>query len=63
MLFSRNMLQRILGALWLIDGILQIQPRMFTGDMINSVMRPMLEGQPEPGRASRRPSGWGSSRG
>lgn len=46
MLFSRNVLQRILGALWLIDGILQIQPRMFTGNMINSVMRPMLEGQP-----------------
>ncbi len=46
MLFSRNVLQRILGALWLIDGILQVQPRMFTGDMINGVMRPMLQGQP-----------------
>ncbi len=46
MLFSRNVLQRILGALWLVDGILQLQPRMFTGDMINGVMRPMLEGQP-----------------
>ena len=46
MLLSRKALQRVLGALWLIDGLLQLQPRMFTGDMINGVMRPMLQGQP-----------------
>ena len=46
MLLSRKALQRVLGALWLIDGLLQSQPRMFTGDMINGVMRPMLLGQP-----------------
>ena len=46
MLLSRKTLQRILGALWLIDGLLQLQPLMFTGNMINSIMRPMLQGQP-----------------
>jgi hypothetical protein len=46
MLLSRKALQRILGVLWLIDGLLQLQPRMFTGNMINSIMRPMLQGQP-----------------
>lgn len=46
MLFSQKTLQRILGALWLIDGILQLQPQMFTMNMVNGVMKPMLEGQP-----------------
>jgi len=46
MLFSRKVLQRILGVLWLIDGLLQLQPLMFTGNMINGIMRPMLNGQP-----------------
>ncbi|MGH2494569.1 MAG: hypothetical protein ACRDIV_07675 [Ktedonobacteraceae bacterium] len=46
MLLSRKALQRILGVLWLIDGLLQLQPLMFTGNMINSVMKPMLDGQP-----------------
>ncbi len=46
MLLSRKMLQRILGTLWLIDGLLQLQPEMFTMNMVNGVMKPMLEGQP-----------------
>ncbi len=46
MLLSRKMLQRILGVLWLIDGLLQLQPSMFTMDMVNGVMKPMLDGQP-----------------
>src|ERR1700720_284831 len=46
MLLSRKTLQRILGVLWLIDGLLQLQPLMFTGNMINSIMKPMLNGQP-----------------
>jgi hypothetical protein len=52
MLLSRKALQRILGALWLIDGLLQLQPQMFTMNMVNGIMRPMLQGQPgliEPG--------------
>ena len=46
MLLSRKALQRVLGILWLIDGILQLQPQMFTMNMVNGVMRPMLQGQP-----------------
>jgi hypothetical protein len=46
MLLSRKALQRVLGVLWLIDGLLQLQPQMFTMNMVNGVMRPMLQGQP-----------------
>jgi hypothetical protein len=46
MLLSRKALQRILGALWLIDGLLQFQPQMFTMNMVNGIMKPMLAGQP-----------------
>jgi hypothetical protein len=46
MLLSRKALTRVLGALWLIDGLLQLQPQMFTMNMVNGVMKPMLEGQP-----------------
>jgi hypothetical protein len=46
MLLSRKVLQRILGALWLIDGLLQLQPQMFTMNMVNGIMKPMLQGQP-----------------
>src|SRR5260221_3799402 len=46
MLLSRKVLQRILGALWLIDGLLQFQPQMFTMNMVNGIMKPMLQGQP-----------------
>jgi hypothetical protein len=52
MLLSRKALQRVLGLLWLIDGLLQLQPQMFTMNMVNGVMKPMLTGQPgflEPG--------------
>jgi hypothetical protein len=46
MLLSRKALQRVLGLLWLIDGILQLFPQMWTMNMVNGVMKPMLEGQP-----------------
>lgn len=46
MLLSRKALQRILGLLWLIDGLLQLQPQMFSMNMVNGVMKPMLQGQP-----------------
>lgn len=43
-------LQRILtlclGGLWLLDGILQLQPAMFTGAFINTVLAPNLQSQP-----------------
>lgn len=46
MLLSRKTLQRVLGMLWLIDGLLQLQPQMFTMNMVNSIMKPVLQGQP-----------------
>ena len=46
MLISRKRLTQILGLLWLIDGLLQIQPQMWTMNMVNGVMKPMLDGQP-----------------
>ena len=46
MLLSRKALQRILGVLWLIDGLLQLLPQMWTMNMVNGVMKPMLDGQP-----------------
>jgi hypothetical protein len=46
MLLSRKALQRLLGVLWLIDGLLQLQPQMFTMNMVNGIMKPMLQGQP-----------------
>lgn len=54
MLFSQKLLRRTLGALWLIDGLLQLQPKMFTTNMINSVMLPTLQAQPAPIAASLR---------
>lgn len=48
MFFSRKLVRRILGVLWLIDGLLQLQPQMFTANMINGVLQPMLQGQPAP---------------
>jgi len=48
MLLARKTLQRLLGVLWLIDGLLQLQPQMFTMNMVNGVMKPMLQGQPGP---------------
>ena len=46
MVLSRKALQRVMGLLWLIDGLLQLQPQMFTMNMVNGVMKPMLQGQP-----------------
>ena len=35
-----------LGGLWLLDGILQLQPAMFAGTFVNAVLAPTLVGQP-----------------
>jgi uncharacterized membrane protein YphA (DoxX/SURF4 family) len=48
MLLTQTRLRQLLGILWLIDGLLQLQPLMFTMNMINGVMTPMVEGQPAP---------------
>jgi hypothetical protein len=36
----------VLGVLWLIDGILQLQHLMFTSNFANSVIAPAAQGQP-----------------
>jgi hypothetical protein len=35
-----------LGILWLLDGLLQMQPGMFTMDMVSTIMQPAATGQP-----------------
>lgn len=45
-LISRRRVQQILGALWLLDGLLQLQPSMFTARLIDGVMLPAASGQP-----------------
>lgn len=35
-----------LGGLWLLDGILQLQPAMFTNGFVNAVLAPNTQGQP-----------------
>lgn len=46
MLLSDTQLRQILGVIWLLDGLLQIQPQMFTMNMVNGVMQPTVDGQP-----------------
>lgn len=51
-LLSHTLLRQILGVLWIIDGLLQLQPRMFTMNMVNGVMAANVPGQPGPIAAS-----------
>ena len=46
MLISNQWLRYILGGLWLLDGLLQLQPGMFTMNLVNGIMTPNLQGQP-----------------
>ncbi|HEY4386049.1 MAG TPA: hypothetical protein VGN34_16455 [Ktedonobacteraceae bacterium] len=46
MLLSLKRIRQILGILWLIDGLLQLQPQMFTMNMVNKVLDPITAGQP-----------------
>ena len=48
MLLSQQRLRQILGALWLIDGLLQLQPYMFTLNLVYGIMLPTLQNQPAP---------------
>lgn len=43
---SQSHLRQLLGVLWIVDGLLQLQPQMFTMNMVNGVMVPMTQGQP-----------------
>ncbi len=46
MLISETLLRQIMGALWLIDGLLQLQPQMFTMNMVSGMLVPTINGQP-----------------
>ncbi len=39
---------QIIGALWLLDALLQVQPAMFTMNMINGTLLPIIQNQPAP---------------
>lgn len=43
---SKRHLQLVLGILWLLDGILQLQPKMFTGDFAKKVVLSAAANQP-----------------
>jgi hypothetical protein len=43
---SRRILLYGLGSLWLLDGVLQMQPGMFTMDMVSTIMQPAATGEP-----------------
>ena len=42
----RHILIICLGGFWVLDGILQFQPAMFTSAFVNNVLSPNLQGQP-----------------
>ncbi|HJT58240.1 MAG TPA: hypothetical protein VJ761_17180 [Ktedonobacteraceae bacterium] len=48
MILSQKRLVQILGILWLINGLLQVQPEMFTMNMVNGIMVPVVQAQPAP---------------
>ena len=43
---ARRTLRLGIGALWVLDGFLQLQPVMFTRALVVAIWRPMLQGQP-----------------
>ena len=43
---TRRHLQLAIGILWLLDGIFQLQPKMFTAAFANNVILPAASGQP-----------------
>ena len=45
---SARTIQVGLGVIWLLDGLLQLQPRMFGPDFANQVILPTAQGQPGP---------------
>ena len=46
MAITRRGVRYALGCLWILDGLLQLQPSMFTADFANQVIAPAGEGQP-----------------
>ncbi len=44
---TRRKIQVVLGLLWLLDGTLQLQHQMFSGNFITQVINPAVQGQPK----------------
>jgi hypothetical protein len=42
----REFTRRALGAFWILDGLLQLQPRMFQLAMLHNIMEPLIVGEP-----------------
>jgi len=42
----KNIIAKFLGAFWILDGLLQFQPKMFSSDFVSGVLVPNLNGQP-----------------
>ena len=45
---SARAIQIALGVVWLIDAVLQSQPAMFTNQLVNDIVVPNAQGQPQP---------------
>jgi hypothetical protein len=43
-----RIVQVALGCIWIVDAVLQFQPRMFGQGLVNQMMLPMAQGQPAP---------------
>ena len=43
---NQRTLQVALGVLWVIDGLLKFQPKLFNPGLVSTVIRPMAAGQP-----------------
>ena len=43
---SRRALQTVLGIIWIVDGILQLKPQMFTKNFVEQVILPSAQSQP-----------------
>lgn len=46
MYVSRLTMQRLLGLVWIFDGVLQLKPEMFTKQFLEQVILPTSQGQP-----------------
>jgi len=43
-----RIVQVVLGCIWIVDAVLQFQPRMFGLGLVNQMILPMAQGQPAP---------------
>jgi len=46
MVFTRRTGRMFLGGIWILDGLLQLKPQMFTSQFIKQVLLPNADGQP-----------------